>query len=374
MKESNRSELTRRGFLAASAGALATTALPRLARADDAPEKKLGWAIVGIGNLSRGQLLPGLTKTKNARLAALVSGHPDKAKATAEQYKLDPKHIYNYDNFEKMADDPDIDVVYIVLPNGMHAEYTIRAAKIGKHVFCEKPMANTAADCQQMIDACKSAKKMLGIGYRMQYEPHMVEAKRLIKAGEIGKVTRVESEFGFNATPGVWRLNKKLAGGGPLMDVGIYSLNSTRFVLGEEPAEVSATIPDANGDERFKEVEPAMDFELTFPSGVVAKCKTSYREFPGVGLRIFGEAGNLQMNPAFSYSGNLLGIQHGSERPTMFIPKTAVGDQFATEMDDFSRCIIDGKPTRTPGEEGLADMKAIEALYKAAADKKAVKV
>src|SRR5262249_28340757 len=137
------------------------------------------------------------------RLAALVSGHPDKAAGLAKRYSLDPKHIYNYENYENIKDDPDVDVIYIVLPNGMHAEYVIRGAQAGKQIFCEKPMANTAADCQAMIDACKNAKVMLGIGYRMQYEPHLLEARRLIKEGAIGKVTKVESAFGFDIPAGV---------------------------------------------------------------------------------------------------------------------------------------------------------------------------
>jgi predicted dehydrogenase len=362
-------KLTRRGFLAATTGAVVASYLPQ-ARAEDRP---LGWALVGLGSLAINQLIPALTKTKSAKLVTLVSGHADKANALAQKYLVDPKHIYNYENFDKIKDDADVDVVYIVLPNGMHAEYAIRAAKAGKHVFSEKPMANTSVECQQMIDACKEAKKMLGIGYRMQYEPHLVEMKRLIKEGSIGKVKNVKSAFGFNlGNPSAWRLNKKLAGGGPLMDVGIYCLNSTRFALGEEPVEVSATIPDANGDERFREVEPAMDFTLTFASGAIADCKTSYREFVGNRLRVEGETGSIHMEPAFSYGGLMMGVQHGKDRPETFTPKPA--DQFATEIEDFSRCIIEGKPTRTPGEEGWRDMKIIEALYRSAADKKAVKL
>jgi predicted dehydrogenase len=359
-------KLSRRTFLAATTGAIASAYLPRAS----ADEKPLGWALVGLGNLAINQLMPALTKTKSAKLVALVSGHPDKANRLAKQYSVDPKHIYNYDNFDSIKDDAEIDVVYIVLPNGMHAEYTVRAAKAGKHVFSEKPMANTAAECQQMIDACRDAKKLLGVGYRMQYEPHLVEAKRLIKEGSIGKLKKVESEFGFNIPAGAWRLEKKLAGGGPLMDVGIYCLNSARFALGEEPVEVNATIPDANGDGRFKQVEPAMDFTLTFPSGAVANCKTSYREFVGNRLRIEGETGSIHMEPAFSYGGLMMGVKHGDNRPETFTPKPA--DQFAAEIEEFSRCIIEGKPTRTPGEEGMRDCAIMEALYASAAQKKPI--
>jgi len=363
-------KMSRRDFIAVGAAALSTAALAQPAPTSQPADRKLGWALVGLGNLSQGQLLPALTKTKHARLAGLVSGHPDKAKKLAEKCKLDAKHIYSYDNYDQIASDPEIDVIYVVLPNGMHAEYTNRAAKAGKHVFSEKPMENTAEKCQTMIDACKLAKRMLGIGYRMQYEPHLNEARRIIAAGELGKVKSIESAFGFNIGPGVWRLDKKLAGGGPLMDVGIYCLNSTRYALGEEPTEVTATIPDAGGDARFKEVEAAMDFTLTFPSGAVATCKTSYREFVGNKLRIVCEGGVLHLEPAFSYGGIMLGIQHGKDRPTTFNAPRA--DQFAAEIDDFSQCILENKPTRTPGEEGMRDVAIMQALYKSAADKKPV--
>jgi predicted dehydrogenase len=372
MRQIHTSEISRRSFLAVSAAAISTAALAQPAPTAQASDRKLGWALVGLGNLPQGQLLPALTKTKHARLAGLVSGHPDKAKRLADKYKIEAKHIYSYDNYDEIAKDPDIDVIYNVLPNGMHAEYTIRAAKAGKHVFCEKPMEVNAELCQKMIDACKEAKRILGIGYRMQYEPHLNEMRRLIKSGELGKVKSVESAFGFSIGPGVWRLDKKLAGGGPLMDVGIYCLNSTRYALGEEPSEVSATIPDAGGDPRFKEVEPEMDFSLTFPSGVVAKCQTSYRQFVGNKLRVVCEGGVLHLEPAFGYGGILLGIQRGNDRPTRFNAPAA--DQFATEMDDFSQCILENKPTRTPGEEGMRDVAIMQALYKSAADKKAVKV
>jgi predicted dehydrogenase len=362
-------KLSRRTLMAATTAAIAASYLPGAFA--DGEDRKLGWALVGLGNLSQHEILPALTKTKSARLAGLVSGHPDKAATLAAKYSLDPKHIYNYENFESIKDDTDVDVIYIVLPNGMHMEYVERAAKIGKQVFCEKPMANTAADCQKMIDACKAAKVMLGIGYRMQYEPHLIEVKRLVKAGAIGKITKVQSEFGFNIPAGVWRLDKKLAGGGPLMDVGIYCLNSTRFALGEEPVEVSATIPPSD-DPRFKEVEPSMDFTLKFPSGIVAECKTAYDHFAGNRLRIEGEKGSIHMEPAFSYGGLMLGVKYGDDRPKTFTPAPA--DQFATEIDDFSRCIIENKPTRTPGEEGLRDVAIMEALYRSAAGKKPVKL
>ena len=224
-------EMSRRRFIGTTAGIVAASALSQASFAQTQPtDRPLGWALVGLGNLAINELMPALTKTKSANLTALVSGHPDKATALAKKYSLDPKHIYNYDNFDSIKDDPDVDVIYIVLPNGMHAEYTVRARQGRQACLLRKAdgqhRRGMSADDRRM----SRAKKMLGIGYRMQYEPHLIEAKRLVKEGSIGKIKAVKSEFGFNLRdPSAWRLNKKLAGGGPLMDVGIYCLNSTRF-------------------------------------------------------------------------------------------------------------------------------------------------
>jgi predicted dehydrogenase len=364
--------ISRRAFVrSALAAAAASAAVPGSNRAGaqtlpatTSTDRTLGWALVGIGSLSRGQLLPALAKTKFARLAAVVSGHEDKGTAVGDKFKLDPKHFYNYETFAQIADDADVDVVYIVLPNGMHAEYTARAAKAGKHVFCEKPMANTVAECQQMIDACKAAGKRLGIAYRMPFDPNLLEARRLLREGAIGAVRGVESHFAFNIGFGGWRLDKKLAGGGPLMDIGIYSINSTRFLLGQEPVEVTATIPPAApNDQRFKQVEPAMQYTLKFPGGVEAKCFTAYNLNLGTKLRVEGDKGAIKLEPAFMYQWNRMTITRDGKETAITRPQI---DQFAAEIDDFSSCILEDKPSRTPGEEGLQDMKIIEALYRSA--------
>ena len=218
--------ISRRTFLAGTA--LLVTGHEALAQALPSTEpatRKLGWAIVGLGSLSRGQILPALTKTTRSRLAAIVTGSPDKDRAVVQQYKLDPSHCYTYDTFDRMKDDAGVDVVYVVLPNSMHAEYTLRAAKIGKHVFCEKPMAVSVAECREMIGACAAARRKLSIAYRMLYDPNLIEMRRLCADGAIGKVTSITSTFGFNIHGLNWRLNKKMAGGGPLMDIGIRDRN-----------------------------------------------------------------------------------------------------------------------------------------------------
>ncbi len=364
--------ISRRTFLAAAA----LTAVSRHALGQTAPStqpavRPLGWALVGLGSLSRGQLLPALTKTTRSRLAAIVTGNPEKDRAVSRQFKLDPSNCYTYETFDRIKEDPAVDVVYVVLPNSMHAEYTIRAAKAGKHVFCEKPMAVSVAECRQMIDACAAAQRKLSVAYRMLYDPNLLEARQLCRDGAVGKLTSITSAFGFNARGG-WRLSKKMAGGGPLMDIGIYSLNAARFLTGEEPVEVTAKVEQPADDPRFKEVEAAMDFTLRFPGGARATCRTAYNANLGTSLRVVGERGSINLTPAFMYAGNMMSIARDG-KPVEWRAGRAI-DTFAAEMDDFSRCIAEDQPSRTPGEEGLKDMLVIEALYRAAAEGKAMEV
>jgi glucose-fructose oxidoreductase len=366
--------LSRRSFLGTTAAVAmaAVSAGPLLAADVTPPPKKLGFALVGIGKLTMGQLLPAFAKSELTRPVALVSGHPDKAKQQAAQYGIDPKNIYNYDNFDTIKDNPDIDVVYIVLPNGMHAEYTIRAAKAGKHVLCEKPMANTVDECQAMIDACAAAKRKLMVAYRLRYEPMTIRAIELARsADDIGTIQQITAEAGFNAgDPTQWRLNKKLAGGGPLMDMGVYAINAIRFLSGQEPAEVSAFSYTTPNDPRFKEVEETINFQMRFDSGLLASALTSY----GFGcnrFRVYGTKGQLEAEPIQSYSGNHLWLRKGRDKTE--VTYTPV-NHFAAEMDHFADCVLNNKPVLTPGEEGLADLKVIAAVYESARVGKPVKV
>src|SRR3954453_16600972 len=278
-------EFTRRGFiskvgqgmLAANfAGVLAKGAQAELV-VPEPPGKKLGWAIVGLGSLAINQILPAFAKCEKSKVVALVSGHPAKAQKLALRYGVSPKNIYNYENYDSMKDNPDVDVIYIVLPNGMHAEYAVRGFGAGKHVLSEKPMANTPAECQQMIDAAKKANRKLMVAYRCRYEPYNQEAIRIARQQELGPIQVILADHGFNiGDPNQWRLNKTLAGGGSLMDIGIYSLNAARYLTGEEPTEINAMMYTTPGDVRFKEVEENINFQLRFPSGVLATCTSSY--------------------------------------------------------------------------------------------------
>jgi predicted dehydrogenase len=365
------SSISRRTFLASTAVAAAAASVRRL-HAQPQENKTVGFALVGIGTLTMGQLLPAFAKCKLARPVALVSGHPDKANAQARQYGIDPKNIYNYENFDSIRDNPQVDVVYVVLPNGMHAEYTIRAAKAGKHVLCEKPMANSVADCQAMIDACNAAKRKLMIAYRLHYEPLTKKAIELARsADEVGTIKQITAEGGFNVgDPSQWRLNKKLAGGGPLMDVGIYALNAVRYLSGQEPSEVSAVSYTTPGDVRFKEVEETIEFHLRFDSGLVASCLSSY----GFGcnrFRVYGTKGQFESEPFLSYQGNHLWQIRGGQRQELQIEPA---NHFASEMDHFAQYVLGGEKTLTPGEEGLQDVKLMMAIYESARTGKVIKV
>lgn len=358
--------MQRRPFLQTLCGASIATAF---AQAQDTPKKKLGWALVGLGSLSTNQIAPALLKTANARLTAVVTGSPEKGKQWSEKYGFDASHIYSYENFDKIIDDADVDVVYIVLPNSMHREYVERAAKAGKHVFCEKPMANTADDCRKMIDACAAAKKLLGVGYRCQFEPHHREAMRLAKEKVFGEVKHIQANFGFQSgDPKQWRLRKALAGGGALMDVGVYALQACRYLMGEEPVEVSA-IETKTDPVKFAEVDETINWQMKFASGRTAQCTTTYlfngyNDFTAVCQR-----GKFGLEPAFGYSG-LKGFCSGGKN---YLDMPDV-DHFQLEIEAFSQAILDGKEFAPSGEEGLRDLLVIDAIYRSIQSGKVEKV
>ncbi|HUU13488.1 MAG TPA: Gfo/Idh/MocA family oxidoreductase [Terriglobia bacterium] len=242
----------------------------------DLGAKPLGYAVVGIGNLAKGQILPALRTTKRSRLVALVSGDPAKARHYARLYGAPEKNIYNYENYDQMASNPEIDVVYVVLPNSMHAEYTIRAARAGKHVLCEKPMATTVKDTEEMVAVCRQARKRLMVAYRLHYEPYNLAAMKMCREKELGQIKLIDAEFGFViGDPTQWRLKHAMAGGGSLMDIGIYCLQAARYLTGEEPVSVYAE-QRSSDPVKFKEVEENISFMLRFPSGVIANCYSSY--------------------------------------------------------------------------------------------------
>jgi len=355
-------DLTRREFGKLAGGAAAASMLPRA----QAEEKKIGWCIVALGRISMQHFMPGMLQSEKGRIVALVSGHRPKAEQQAAIYGVPDSAIYNYENYDTIADNKDIDAVYIALPNGMHAEYTIRAAKAGKHVLCEKPMATSVADSEAMINACRSAGKKLMIAYRCQYEPVNLKAISLIRSGAIGNVQAIESANGFNIRPGEWRLTRKLGGGGPLMDVGIYSLNASRYLTGEEPEDIRANASVVDHDGRFTEVEENVGWTMKFPSGIVASCTTTYGGDMNGFYRVHGSKGMIELSPAFGYEGIYMRAQIWGQPPIDMPTPQHSYEQFTVEADYFAHCIRNNKEPKSDGEEGLRDMKYMQEIYKAA--------
>jgi predicted dehydrogenase len=354
--------LTRREFGKLAATAAAAGMLPQA----KAEEKPIGWCIVALGRISMQHFMPGMLQSKTGRIVALVSGHRPKAEQQAAQYGVPDSAIYDYENYDRIAENKSIDAVYIALPNGMHAEYTIRAAKAGKHVLCEKPMATSVADCQAMIDACHAAKRKLMIAYRCQYEPVNLKAIALIRSGAIGSVQAFESANGFNIGKGEWRLTRKLGGGGPLMDVGIYSLNASRYLTGEEPGDIQANASVIDHDGRFTEVEENVGWTMRFPSGIVASCNTSYGSDMDGFYRVHGSKGMIELSPAFGYEGIHLRAQMWGQ-PAIDMPSPQLGyEQFTVQADYFANCIRNDREPKSDGEEGLRDMTYMKQIYKAA--------
>ena len=372
--------LDRRHFLAGAGllplAANAAMAAPPAAQGQPLPSglhlpepsgKRVRYAVVGLGSFAVGQVLPAMQDTARSRVSAFVSGNPQKARDLGARYGV--SRFYDYADFDKIAQDGEIDCVYIALPVGLHADYTIRALKAGKHVLCEKPMASTAAECEAMIAAAKAAGKQLGIAYRVHFEPNNAEAVRRVKAGEIGAVRHFSGDSGFvvhpEYPPHKWRLTKALGGGGSMFDIGIYALNAALMFIEEVPVSVSAVYSTPAGDPRFKEVEGGVEWRLRFPSGISAQGSSSYTYAYITRQRVFGTEGALSMEPASEYANISMSLQRSTQPPQ---PLRA-GDpttQFAAQLDGFSDAVSAGRAHLTPGEMGLRDIRLIEAIYRSA--------
>ena len=327
-----------------------------------ADQDRVGFALVGLGRLSLGQLIPAFASCQKAKLTGLVSGHPEKAQKLAREHGINPDSIYSYENFDRIGDNPNIRVVYIVLPNNMHGEFTVRAARAGKHVLCEKPMEVSSAKCQEMIDACARADVQLMIAYRIQYEPMNRFMQKAVRDKVYGVPRFIHSINAQNVGKQEWRLSRELSGSGAVGDVGVYCINTIRFLLGEEPFEVFAQSFRPPDDPRFKEVDATTSFELRFPSGVLASCTSSFDAHDTKSYRVIADRGTFGMEPAFSYSG--LQMHANPNEP----PLPAIGqtNHFALEMDHMAECVVQKRKPYTPGEEGLQDQRIIEAILSSA--------
>ena len=319
---------------------------------------KLGVALVGLGGYAGGQLAPALLQTEHCYLAGIVTGTPSKIPEWKEKYNLPDQNIYSYSNFDSIKNNKDIDIVYIVLPNSMHAEYTIRAAQAGKHVICEKPMALTVDDCDKMIAACKKAGKQLSIGYRLHFEPHNLEMQRLGQQKVYGAIKELKAGFGFSIdNPGQWRLTKEFAGGGPLQDLGVYCIQGMCYTSGMNPVAVTAKEGPKTDKVKFRDVEQSVTWQMQMPNGLICEGAASYADNMNY-LDATAEKGRFGLRPAFNYTGQKGYINEES----MMFPMV---NQQARQMDDFARCVKNNLPTKVPGEMGRRDVKIIQAIYEA---------
>ncbi len=368
--------MNRRDFTRLSTLTLAATQLrAQIGSQPAAPARKIGFAVIGLGRIAQAFMEQvTVAGSATAQVTAFVTGHPDKASAWKQKYNLPDIKVYSYDQMGDMHGNPTIDAVYVATPNGLHMEHTLAAARAGKHVFCEKPMAISSTQCRTMIDACAKANVKLMIGYRMHYDRLHLLARDIVSSGKLGKITTVEGSFGFNIARNEWRCTKKLGGGGPLFDVGIYPLNAISFILGEHPAAYTASLATTDTDGRFNEVEESMVWTESMPSGGLVSCSTSYgASLPGL-LRIHGETGYLDFNNPFGNGDIHLTGNSGRLKIDDATPK--VQDQLRVEAEHLADCIRTNKDPNTPGEEGLRDHLAFEAIYKAAGhpleDKKSI--
>jgi predicted dehydrogenase len=347
----------RRRFIIQSATALAAAPLISSLGFAQSPERKLGVALVGLGSLSEKQIAPALFKTRNCRLAGIVTGTPAKAAEWQKKYDLPANAIYNYENMGEMSKNKDIDIVYVVTPNALHLPHSLAAAAAGKHVFCEKPLEINTERAQKIVDACKKAGVQLGVGYRCQFEANHLECVRLAREKVLGDVKIIDANFGFAiGDPNQWRLKHDLAGGGALLDVGIYCLQTARMLTGEDPIWISAS--EVKTDKvKFKEVDETITWMMKFPGGVTANCTSTYSANGFQGFRAGATKGWFGLDPAYYYGGNRGRRSDGTE---INIP---VADQFATELDDFADCIINKRQTKVSGAMGVSDVRYMMAVY-----------
>lgn len=360
----------RRAFLGQLAAGTAALVLPRRTGAQEAPPaRKLGIALCGLGNYARGQLGPALRLTQQCELRGVVTGSREKGQAWAREFGFPEKNIYDYATMARLIDNPDIDIVYVVTPNSLHPEHTIAAAWAGKHVICEKPMANTVADCNAMLAACRANRVRLSIGYRLQFEPHYRELKRLAREQDFGPFQKMTGVLSFVINRRVWRIEKAMAGGGPLMDIGIYCLQAACMAADTDgtahptfaPVAVQAREHPKKRPDLFRDVEEGLDFRLEFANGATAECTTSYNG-SGDRFRAEAEKGWIEFAPAFQYGDLKVTTSQGA--PRVGLPPRS---QQAVQIDDFARCVREGRESPVSGVMGRRDLVIIEAIYRSAA-------
>jgi predicted dehydrogenase len=350
-------KISRKNFLLKTGSALALSSFGFPNIIIPKKKEKLGVALVGLGNYATNWLAPGLLETEHCELRGIVTGSPEKIPVWQERYGVPDRNVYNYETMHEIADNDDIDVVYIVLPNHMHAGYSIIGADAGKHVWCEKPMALNVQECQMMIDAANKNRVQLTIGYRMQHEPN---TQTIIKYGReetYGKISAIRAAGGFhgNFQEGAWRLFPE-KGGGSLFDMGVYPINAARYSSGLEPVAVRGTL-HTERTEMFRKVDESAEFELEFPGGIRAKGKCSFGESMDY-LEVDCTDGWYRLSPMQSFRGVQGETSSGTQLPA------DPNHQQARQMENDALAIKNNQPPIVPGEDGLADVRVVEGIFR----------
>ena len=324
--------------------------------------EKVRYAVVGLGHIAQVAVLPAFAHAENSELTALVSDDPEKLEKLGRKYKVAGR--YSYEQFEECLGSGTVDAVYIALPNHLHREYTERAARAKTHILCEKPLAVTEEDCLSMIRVTEEHQVKLMVAYRLHFEEANLKAIDLVQSGKLGDPRLFDSVFTMTVKDGDIRLNPRELGGGTLYDIGVYCINAVRNLFGAEPMEVVAFSAN-KGDERFLQCEETTSAILRFPGRErLAAFTCSFGAADVSHYRVVGSKGQLVMDPAYEYAGELEQkiTVDGRTRSKTF-PKR---DQFAPELISFSECILNGNSPEPSGWEGLADVRIIRALYRSA--------
>lgn len=327
--------------------------------------KRVGYAVVGLGSISKVAVLPAFAHSKKSKLVAVVSGDKEKARKFTKEFKA--SSAFTYDEFDDCLKDPEIEAVYIATPPGIHEKHVLAAARAGKHVLCEKPLAATVTQADNMVEACERCQVKFMTAYRKYFEPSTVTLKKMISNGELGRVDVIHTLFSephrFGDNSQAWLFSKKLSGGGPLTDLGVYCVNTCRWLVGEDPSTASA-VTWAHDPRRYKEVEEGVAFRLDFPSGLILQGSSSYGAAFSSFVHAHGEKGWAALAPAFAFeeerrlSGKIAG--------KWFAKTFKRVDEFALELDYFADCIRQNRKPEPDGEQGRRDIIIIDAIYRAA--------
>jgi predicted dehydrogenase len=331
---------------------------------------RIGYAVVGLGHIAQHAVLPGFRHASKSRLVALVSSDRKKAARLARTFGA--AHAYSYDDYDACLANPEVQAVFVASANGAHASESIRAAEAGKHVLCEKPMANTLKECRVMIEAARRHRVRLMIAYRKYFEPASVTLKEMINDGRFGRLRLMHSSFTFCLPPDkAWHVSQAAAGGGSLVDVGVYPVNTCRWLAGEMPVEVSAYAWALDAD-RFREVDENIAFQMRFASGLVVQASSSFAAAKSSFLHVHGEKGWAMLVPAYSYTEERRLLGESGARS--FDRRFRKLDEFALELDALSACVLEDREPEPDGIEGARDVAIMEALYRSARKRRPVAV